>query len=256
MPKLPVLSFIMAVIALVSVFIFQQPQNSPTAQKETISEHVLRTGNLRCGYALYDPLIVKDPNTGTLHGVFYDLVNEMGRELDLKIDWVAEVGYGEIEEGFLANKYDVFCNGAVVTPKRAKFILYTTPVYYQTSVTWVRAKDNRFDESLDKLNAPDVTLVVRDGDVQEMIARKSFPKAKTVSSPQMVDYTQMLVDVQTGKADAAFFEKSFGDKFLVKNPGTLKIAMPNKPVNVSPVSLMLPMGEDRLKNAQIQQAIA
>lgn len=248
MNKLSVFALLVAVVALASAWRPQMTFLQETAKQESPYARIMRTGTLRCGYALYDPLIVKDPKTGALRGVFFDLVNEMGRELDLKIDWTAEVGYGEIEEGFLANKYDVFCSGAVVTPKRAKFVGYTIPLYYQTTVTWVRANDHRFDESIDRLNAPDVTLVVRDGDVPEMIARKSFPKAKTLLSPQMVDYTQMLVDVQTGKADAAFFEKSFGDKFLASNPGTLKIAMPHKPVNVSPVSMMLPLGAWDLKN--------
>ncbi|HBM90421.1 MAG TPA: hypothetical protein DD400_00870 [Rhodospirillaceae bacterium] len=238
-----------AVVALGTNHFMYKPSSSVISSPQDVAfERIMKTGTIRCGYALYDPLITKDPDTGKIEGVFYDLVNEMGRELDLKIDWVAEVGYGEIEEGFLANKYDVFCSGAIPIPKRAKYTFYTTPLYYQATVAWVRSGDTRFDKDLERLNAEDVTLVVRDGDVSESIAMKKFPKAKRISSPQMVDYTQMLVDVHTGKADAGFFEKSFGDKFLAKNSNAIKIARPNQPVNLSPVSMMLPMGEGKLKS--------
>lgn len=241
------LIFFGVIVSLVTTFIVHRYDGAQTAAPESVYDRVMRTGTLRCGYALYDPLVIKDPS-GALHGVFFDLANEMGRELGLKIEWTAEVGYGEIEEGFLANKYDVFCTGAAITPKRGKFSYYTTPIYYQTDVVWVRADDHRFDANLSRLNAPDVTLAVRDGDLPETIARLSFPKAKTISSPQSADYTQMFMDVQTGKADAVFFEKSFGDKYLAQNPGGLKIARPDTPVYTIPVAMMLPMGADKLKS--------
>ncbi len=251
MNKISLLSLIVSVIAMVSVFLFHKTPDKmeQVNAKETIYERILKTGTIRCGYALYAPLLIKDPNTGELSGVFYDIANEMAKELDLKIEWGTEVGYGEIEEGFVSNKYDMFCTGAVVTPKRAKYVLYTTPVYFQTIFAWVRANDNRFNKSLDSINSPEIKIIAKDGDVQEIIARKSFPKAKIISSPQLLDYTQLLVDVQTGKADVAFFEKSFGDNYLTNNPGTVKMIMPDQPVDINPVSMMLPMEESGLKSA-------
>ncbi len=241
-----ILVFLIAVIAAFgTVKLAEKPA---TAQKETAYERIIRTGTIRCGYALYEPLLGKDPNTGALHGVFYDLVNEMGKELDLKIDWATEVGYGEIEEGFQTGKYDMFCNGVIPNPKRAKFSMITVPVFYGGLIAWVRADDHRFDENLERLNSPDITIVVRDGDVNAEVARTSFSRAKTISSPQLLDFTQMLVDVQTGKADAAFFEKAFGDNFLAKNPGSIRSPAPDKPVNVYQVGLMLPPNEAQLKN--------
>ncbi|MDD3182820.1 MAG: transporter substrate-binding domain-containing protein [Alphaproteobacteria bacterium] len=241
------IAILVSILAAYGTVVMTQ-QAGPNAQpKESVYDRVIRTGTIRCGYALYEPLIMKDANSGKLHGVFYDLMNQMGEELNLKINWVAEVGYGEIEDGFLANKYDVFCAGAVITPKRAKFTFYTMPIYYQTTMAWVRADDTRFDDNLRQLNSPNVTLATRDGDVTQAIAQKLFPKAKTIVSPQMADYMQMLVDVQTGKADATFFEKSFGDKFLRGNPSTVKISNPNSPTDVSQVAMMLPFGDYKLK---------
>jgi polar amino acid transport system substrate-binding protein len=242
------LVLLVAVVAAVGVSRWLDRNPASLVQKETTYERIIRTGTVRCGYAIYEPLLEKDPNTGALHGVFYDLLNEVGKELNLKIEWTAEIGYGEIEEGFQSGKYDIFCNGTVPTPQRAKFDMVTVPVFYGGLVAWVRANDHRFDNNVERLNAPDVTLVVRDGDVNAEVARTSFPQAKTVSSPQMVDYTQMLVDVETGKADAAFFEKAFGNNFLAKNPGAVRCPAPDKPVDVYQVGLMLPPGEAQLKN--------
>jgi polar amino acid transport system substrate-binding protein len=236
-----------AVVAFIVASLVDNRTAAPT-QKETAYERVMRTGTIRCGYAIYEPLLGKDAKTGALHGVFYDLVNEMGRELDLKIDWATEVGYGEIEEGFQTGKYDMFCNGVIPTPKRAKFSLITTPVFYGGLLAWVRTDDHRFDDHPERLNTPDVTLVVRDGDINATVAQTFFPLAKTLSSPQLEEYSQMLVDVVTKKGDAVFFEKSFADNFLAKNPGSIRSAAPDKPVDVHPVSMMLPIGEVQFKN--------
>ena len=58
--------------------------------------------------------------------------------------------------------------------------------------------------------------------------------------------------IVTAAISTAFL--SFGQPYFVspagndQNPGTLKIVMPDKPVDVNPVGLMLPMGEGKLKS--------
>jgi ABC-type amino acid transport substrate-binding protein len=59
--------------------------------KESAFDRILRTQTIRCGYVVYPPSIIKDPNTGRLSGIFYDITEKMGERLNLKIEWTEEV---------------------------------------------------------------------------------------------------------------------------------------------------------------------
>src|ERR1700722_20209029 len=60
--------------------------------KESAYDRVMRTQTIRCGYVLRTPLLVKDPNTAQLSGLFYEYVENLGKALHLKIEWSEEMG--------------------------------------------------------------------------------------------------------------------------------------------------------------------
>ncbi|MBI1309291.1 MAG: transporter substrate-binding domain-containing protein [Proteobacteria bacterium] len=233
---------------LLGVTLIKPHPQGVEAVHESAYQRVLRTKTLRCGYALYDVLLQKDPNSGKLSGIFYDLTEAMAKELGLKVEWTMEVGYGDIEEALRSDKFDMFCTGAMTNPKRAKHSLQTIPLYYSGLVAWVRAGDHRFDGDLAKLNNVDVRLATRDGDASDEIAGRLFPQAKKVASAQLADFTQMLMDVKAGKADATFFDPEFGARFLEANPGSVRAIFADRPLFLAPVTMMLPMAEPQLKN--------
>src|SRR4051812_116596 len=71
----------------------RSPKNST---KESTYARVLRTGEIRCAYEPYAPALMKDPNTGEFSGIFYEIMTEVARRLNVKMNWVEEVGYGVI----------------------------------------------------------------------------------------------------------------------------------------------------------------
>lgn len=77
--------------------------------KESAYDRVIRTGTIRCGYAISPPVMVQDPNTKKLSGLDYDLWQEIGKDLGLKIEFVEEAGWGNFIEGLRSNRYDAFC---------------------------------------------------------------------------------------------------------------------------------------------------
>ncbi|MCB1555938.1 MAG: hypothetical protein KDJ15_01355 [Alphaproteobacteria bacterium] len=48
-------------------------------QKEPVYERVIRTEQIRCGYAMSPPVLVMDPNTKELSGLDVDLWTEIGK---------------------------------------------------------------------------------------------------------------------------------------------------------------------------------
>lgn len=212
-----------------------------------VYDRVMRTGELRCGYALWPGLVDKNPNTGALSGAFYDYVEALGQSLQLKVRWVEEVDFGAIVEELQSGKVDAICSGAWTNPIRGKFVDFTTPMAFQATRPYVRANDKRFDTNLDKINDSSVTISVVDGESAATIAQEDFPKAKLLSMPAGTAMTQMLLNVMHGKADIAFADPGLAGEFMAHNPGTLRPVDSAFPLRVFGVPISLKKGETELK---------
>lgn len=216
--------------------------------QETAYDRVIRTGTLRCGYVLFQPAVYVDPHTGKKIGFMVDLVEELGKRLGVKVVWAEEATFGNMFEGLKAGRYDAVCSATWISAGRSRVAEFTTPFLFSYIVPIVRADDKRFDESLRSVNAPSTTLAVIDGDITAEIAENDFPKAKTVSTPQMADAQQALIDVISKKADMTFEEWTKVQLFSQKNPGKLKVVHPEKPLRVFPWAIAVGKGEHSLES--------
>ena len=228
-------------------FLFVFLKNSAVLAESTYSQ-IEETGILRCAYIVYPPETIKDPNTGALSGTVVDLVNEAGKQLGWKVEWVAEVGFGDMFEGFKNGKYDALCSGLWENPARAKSALFTIPINYGVYYPFVRIDDVRFDNGLQIANSPSVKIAVIDGEYGDFVAKESFPNAEALRLPHLSDISQLLLSVSTGKADIAFLQKGPAKGFLKNNPSQLK-SLDKYPVRVMPApAIAVAPDEQRLKN--------
>ena len=225
------LSLIIAVIffsALTSFVIVKT--TTPSGNVQHLSPHaqsaydlVVKTGTLRCGYAASPPNLTIDPNTKKLSGIDYDVWQAIGKQLGLKIEWTEEAGWGNFIEGLRANRYDAFCSQLWTDTTRTKYLSLTRPMVYSMLGTYVRSGDHRFDGNLDKLNSPDFTIPVIDGDVSVMMLETGFPQAKALTLPQTATLSDMFLSVITGKADALFLDPTMFSAFEKDNQGKLEL---------------------------------
>ena len=214
-----------------------------------VFDRVIKSGKLRCSYGVYDPSIIKDPNTGELSGIFYELTNELGKRLGLKIEWSEEVGYGVIAEGFRTKRYDAFCATVYPTPDRVKSAMFSIPLYYNIVGVFVRADDTRFDKDYSLLDNVEHTLAVKDGDITHAIAKARFPLAKQISIPQQALTVQQLMEVASKKADATFNDVYLLHRYNKNNPEKkLKNVAASNPLKYFPNTFMLPPNEPQLKH--------
>jgi ABC-type amino acid transport substrate-binding protein len=199
------LIIILAVVcSITATRYFTGSQNQKT---ETAYERVIRTGTIRCGYAMSPPILVKDPNTGKISGLDVDVTEEIGKQLGLKIEWTEEVGWGNFIEGLNSGRYDVFCSQLWPETSRSKLLALAGPILYTFTNTYVRADDFRFDGDLSKINQPDIVIPVIDGDISYEMANR-YPNAKKLSLTQMSTWADMKESVLTKKADILFFDQS------------------------------------------------
>jgi len=190
------------------------------AADNSVYNRVLQSGVLRCGYVNYEPWFMREPNTNKLSGIFYELTELIGKKLLLKVEWTQETGFGTF------------------VPSYAKNSRFSQPAFYMPVYAVVRANDVRFDKDLSRMNVPDVKIVTLDGDIAGMIHDENFPKAKLSSLQNMTDFTQVMTEVATHKADVTFADLDAVQRFIARNPGTVKIVKTKFPVRLYPTSLV------------------
>lgn len=199
------------------------------AEKESAYDRVMRTQTIRCVYAVGAPWISVDPNTGGKSGIMVDVMEEIGRALSMKVDWSGgEVGWGELGTAVESGRGDVICSAMWAAANRARATAYTRPLFYTPIEVWARADDKRFDNTPERINAPDVKVVVEDGDFNEVLARTDFPKAQRISKPQLAGLDFYFLTLLDKKADVLFVSNNYAQDFLNKRPGTIrKVPMPH-----------------------------
>ncbi|MDD5586300.1 MAG: transporter substrate-binding domain-containing protein [Alphaproteobacteria bacterium] len=222
--------------------------DTPAAAKESRLEQIKRTGVLRCGYIIWPPVLTKDPNTGKIGGLFPDLIEEIGKQLSVKIEWTTEMASGQMFSDMALNKYDMGCMAYFVTPGRVREGSMTLPVLYWPTFLYARANDTRFENNYARANDPAVTFATMDGEFSSIGAQEFFPKASTASVPQISSSAELLSLVVSKKADLVVTEPLTYLDYLKSNPGTLH-QVKGKPVFVGAASMPLPAREPDLKEA-------
>ena len=196
--------------------------SASTSATESTYDRVMRTQTIRCGYAVWPPLLIKDANSGQLSGMEYDYLQALGEALHLKIDWAEEVGWGDFPVALNAGRIDAFCAGAWPNSSRARQIDFTTPILYQPLYAYVRADDHRFDNNLAAINSPSVTTVTMDGEMSSLVTAADFPQAKTVQLPQLSSPPELLLNVTSGKGDVTFTDSYTAAEYAANNPGKIR----------------------------------
>lgn len=240
-----------AVISGVAVKMFSHQQAAAvvgTQERDAIYNRVIASGKLNCGYVVYSPYFTKDPNTGKLGGIFYDLTNELGKRLHLEINWSLESGWATFAQDVSSGRVDAICSGLWADSAAARETGYSMPVLFAGVEAYVRADDTRFDNNMAAINSSDVRISTSDGSVSGSIGQVDFPKAAIVSLPNLTDYAQVIENVVTKKADVVFIETPKALEYLAHNPGKIKKIAPGDPVRVYRTVLALKQDEVRLKS--------
>jgi ABC-type amino acid transport substrate-binding protein len=146
--------------------------------KESAYDRVMRTGTIKCGYFLYPPVLMKDPNSGKFSGIFYDYIEALAKNLSLKVDWAEEIGLADYPAALESGRIDAYCAGTWIRGSRARVHDYIEPLYYLPLYVYVRKDDHRFDKNPHILNDPQYTLAILEGGATETVRQELFERSK------------------------------------------------------------------------------
>ncbi len=235
--------------AVVAVFIVKHQTDAvPQAAAESAYDRVIRTGVLRCGYADSPPYnLVKDPQTGKVSGFLPDITEAVAGKLGLKVEWTEDTGWANIPESLRAHRIDAFCAGLWRNASRGRYVRFGAPLHYVAIYPYVAAGDHRFDLDLSLVNDPSVRVSAIDGQISDLIAKTSFPKATEIAVPGTGQVTDIFMNVATHKADIVFYAPATANAFIRANPGSLRMAQ-DKPLQVFPSCYAMELRESLLQN--------
>lgn len=221
-------TFLMSLItALVTALIVAQWAGGGSAADSKLNrayDRVMSTRTLKCAYAMWPPYaFIKDPNTGAFSGFVPDYLAVMAKNLNIKIEFTEETGYGaQAIEGLKAGRFDAFCTGMNINAPRGQHVMYTREIFYSPIYAYARANDHRFDKDLTVLNDKQYTLSIMDGEATDAVAKSNFPNAKVFSLPQNSEMSLLYSNVAQGKADVLFSDVPMSVGYMDNNPGKLR----------------------------------
>lgn len=245
----PVLTiFLAAVASLLAVYAFGPTGGAGAAAvHEPAFEQVRTSGIIRCGYNFWDPGLMKDEETGELTGFFVDVMKEIGRVTELKVEWAAQVDWGNIAQDLNTYKVDAMCAGPWEAGVRSKLMIQTSPVVYQTLDVLVRADDHRFDQDSRRIDDPAVTVGVFEHSPVITAALENFPHATIFPMPALATDADMMLNLATGKIDVGITNRGIAMAFIKKNPGKIRL-LSQTPLRVNANTIAVQEGEQKLRN--------
>lgn len=244
-------AFVSALVAVVvSVIVgIGLPSKSVKSSTSSVRDQIVQTGKIRVGYINVTNGFNVDPKTKEKSGIFVEVIEEMAKNMGLKVEYVEEVGWGTMIAGLQTKRYDMIASPTWPNSNRAKQATFSNPVYFSGIGIWVRQNENRFapTENWASINKAEIKIGAFDGSTGEKIAQTMFPNAKIVSYPEGSGEGQIFLDVTSGKVDVFFEEGAKGFAFVKNNPGKVKNIAAEQPVKIFPNVFILPAGDFKMK---------
>jgi cyclohexadienyl dehydratase len=185
-----------------------------SANAETKLQEIIKNGELRVGTTGdFVPMSLKDPATNKYKGFDIDVMNELAKDMGVKIKFVP-AEWKTIVSGITANRYDI-STSVTKTPKRAEVAGFTDTYYKYGTVPLVLKKNSKKYSTWNSLNNKNVTIATRLGTSQEEKAKEFFPKSKirSIEAPA-TDFQEVL----SGRADGNITSSTEANELVVKYP--------------------------------------
>ncbi len=243
-----ILSLLLVVIVSAGVaYSVGHHEKADAPSKKTVYERVIESGVLRCGYLAEAPFTIIDPQTNKKSGIAVDLAEKIASELNLKVEWVAEINFGTFTEDLRNGRFDAVCASLFTLPRGGR-IDYTQPYAYVPVYGYVKKGRTDFDGRLDSMDWSGVTVAGLDGEGATTAARKKIPHAKFMILPETAQIADMLLSVVDRKADIGFVMPTVFKNFDATNPDKLQRIQTSHPFYVFNVSFGVRSDEPAFKN--------
>ena len=210
-----------------------------SAIAESNLDKILSAGILKVGTTGdWDPMTMKDPATNKYKGFDIDVMNELAKDMGVKVEFVP-AEWKTIVSGITSARYDI-STSVTKTPKRAEVAGFTDTYYKYGTVPLVLKKNLKKFSTWDSLNNSKVTIATTLGTSQEEKAKEFFPKSKlnSVEAPAR-DFQEVLA----GRADGNITSSTEANKLVIKYPQLAIV--PDGEKNPAFLAMMVPKSDNK-----------
>ena len=202
-----------------------------SAADESRLHRILENGVIRVGTTGdWDPMSVRDPATNTYKGFDIDVMNELAKDLGVRIQFVP-TDWKTLVNGIVADRYDL-STSASITPARIKAVGFTRSYYQVGSVPVTLKKNLSKFRSWDDINKSGVTVAVTLGTSFEQQVKEFFPNAKirSVEAPAR-DFQEVL----SNRAQVSITSNLEASKLIKRYPqlAIVPVQQPKKPADLA-----------------------
>ena len=185
------------------------PGQSPTV------DAIKKAGKLRAGVAIAWPWLGQDPKTGKYIGAAADLGQKIADTLGMPLEYIPS-GWDVIIAGLQAKQFDLALAPLFATPKRMAVIDFAN--YAEGGTCYEVLKTNNKVNTLADLNNANVVTGTFTGTGTEQEFVKKYPKAKVNSVVQAPGGGTRVLEVISGRLDAAAFDSPLALALEAKYP--------------------------------------
>lgn len=210
--------------------------NSANAAEPDVQKTLAPTGKLRVGFYSGAPTqLIKDPATGEMKGVAYDLGRELARRLEVPFEPVVLPSIGAVLDAGKQGKWDVAFIG--YSAARLKDWDYA-PLHLQVEFGYLVPEQSTIAK-LDDVDQSGVRVAVQERSQPAAFLTKNLKKATIVLAASNAAAFEL---VKSGAADAAFTLKP--NLFQLKGQSTAFRVLDGSPA-LDPHAMAMPKGRDK-----------
>ena len=213
--------------------------SSAALAQDDMVNRIKDSGTLRVCQVDYFPLNFKDPATNEWGGILVDLVGDLAGQLEVELQNVDST-WATAATMVSTDKCDFSAAATYTNVSRSVIALFSDTVIYDSRTAFT--KSDASYQSLQDLDVAGATIVVDAGSADEKVAREFFQNAeiKTIVADKQ---TSRLIEVATGRADAAFGSTNGYSALIAQNDQFDLRVVDKTGIKRAPVAFLIPLGE-------------
>ena len=167
--------------------------------------------------AITEPMSFVDNNRNVV-GFDIEFAGYVAQKLNKRLE-IVDMEFGAMLPALISGKVDMIGAGLSITEERAQKVLFSECYYPSGIAALVKSDNDKSDKGAVKLRTHDdlnnKKLAVLMGSIHDTYAQNTFPNADIQQYQSVPDLIQ---SVNSGKADAAFYDQTFLKEVLEQNP--------------------------------------
>ena len=239
---------IRSIIAAICAALFLSASGASAAELPDLGGRTVRAVTENA----YTPLNFADPKTGEGIGWEYDAFNEIGKRLNVNVEW-GLASWDTMIEAVRQGQYDVGMDGITITEERKRQVDFSEPYMVSEQHMLVRAEEGRFTDAESFAANPELLVGAQAGTTNFYVAVSMLGGGEANPRIKLFDtFGASVQALKSGDVDLVLMDQSSAAGYMGASPDTFKIV--GKPLGTEEFGFIFTPGSDLVEpvNAAIR----